>query len=405
MKSDYVLPKGFVAAGLHCGIAKKKGKKDLALFYSIYPAAAAGMFTSNIVKAAPVLVSEKHLSNGRDFRAVVANSGCANACTGADGMKAAEGTCAEAARLAGVEPDEVLVASTGVIGQNLPLKKLRQGLAKLAPKVLKGKSDAESAVRAIMTTDLVPKTARREITIDKRKITVWGCVKGAGMIHPALKPLHATMLAFIFTDAAITPFALDKALRPACEKTFNRVTVDGDTSTNDTVLALANGAALNGKISDRDKSFRVFEEALTGVCMDLARKIAADGEGATKLVEVEVRNADTERAAIKVAETIATSPLVKTAVFGCDANWGRIIAAAGRAGVKFNPEKVDIYFGGLQVARRGGPAGFSEARALKILKQKKVKITVDLHQGRRSAAYYTCDFSYDYVRINGSYRS
>jgi glutamate N-acetyltransferase / amino-acid N-acetyltransferase len=304
-----------------------------------------------------------------------------------------------------VEPNEVLVASTGVIGQNLPLEKLKQGLRKLAPPVLKGKSDAKSAVEAIMTTDLMPKTARREVMIDKRKITIWGCVKGAGMIHPVLKPLHATMLAFIFTDAAITPFALDKALRPASEKTFNCVSVDGDTSTNDTVLILANGAALNKTISDRDKNLGIFEAALTGVCLDLAKMIAADGEGATKFVEIEVRNADTERNAKKVAETIATSPLVKTAVFGCDANWGRIIAAAGRAGVKFNPEKVDIYFDRLLVARRGGPAGFSEAKALKILKRDKVRIVVDLHQGRQSAKYFTCDFSYDYVKINGSYRS
>ena len=400
-----MLPKGFAAAGMHCGIAKKKNKKDLAVFYSLYPSVATGMFTSNLAKAAPVLVSQKHLRNGKNFRLIVANSGCANACTGERGMRDAEMSCAEAAKLADLEAGEVLVASTGVIGRFLPSDKLKAGIKKLVPAVIKGKSNERSAVEAIMTTDTMPKIARRETVLDKRKISVWGCAKGSGMIHPSLKPFHATMLSFIMTDAAITPFALDKALKPAVEKSFNCVSVDGDTSTNDTVIILSNGAALNKTITDKDKNLEIFEDALTGVCLDLAKMIAADGEGATKFIEIEVRNADTEKSAKKAAETIATSPLVKTAAFGNDANWGRIMAAAGRSGAKFNPDKVDIYFDKLLVVKRGQAVNYSERKATGILKQKKVRIIVDLHQGKKSAKYYTCDFSYDYVKINGSYRS
>lgn len=400
-----MLPKGFAAAGLHCGIAKKKKKKDLALFYSLYPAVASGMFTSNLVKAAPVLISQKHLRNGKNFRAIIANSGCANACTGQRGKADAEAMCSATAKLLGIQTGEVLNASTGVIGQFLPMSKIQAGLKKIAPQILKGKSIESSAVEAIMTTDTVPKVARREAIIDKRKINIWGCAKGAGMIHPSLKPFHATMLSFVMTDAAITPYALDKALKGAVENSFNCVSVDGDTSTNDTLLILANGAALNKQITDGDKNSRIFEEALTEVCMDLAKMLAKDGEGATKFIEIEVKNADTEKNARKIAETIATSPLVKTAVFGNDANWGRVMAAAGRAGAKINPDKVDVSFGKMMVARRGAAVNFSEKKALKILKEKKVKITLDLHQGKKSSKYYTCDFSYGYVRENASYRS
>jgi glutamate N-acetyltransferase/amino-acid N-acetyltransferase len=352
-----------------------------------------------------VLVSQKHLRNGKSFRLIVANSGCANACTGERGMKDAEMSCAEAAKLTELEAGEVLVASTGVIGRFLPADKMKSGIKKLVPAVIKGKTNERSAVEAIMTTDTSPKIARRETVIDKRKITVWGCAKGSGMVHPSLKPFHATMLSFIMTDAAITPFALDKALKPAVEKSFNCVSIDGDTSTNDTVIILANGAALNKTITDKDKNLGIFEDALTGVCIDLAKMIAADGEGATKFIEIEVRNAGNEKSAKRAAETVATSPLVKTAVFGNDANWGRIIAAVGRSGAKFNPDRVDIYFDKLLVAKRGQAANYSEREATRILKRKKVKITVDLHQGKKSARYYTCDLSYDYVKINGSYRS
>lgn len=400
-----MLPKGFAAAGTHCGIAKKKNKKDIALFYSLYPAVATGMFTSNLVKAAPVLVSQKHLRNGKNFRAVAANSGCANACTGKRGMQDCENICSTAAKLLGIDAGEVLAASTGVIGQFLPVSKMQAGLRKLSPALLKGKGDSKSAVEAIMTTDTLPKVARREVSIDKRKITIWGCSKGAGMIHPALKPFHATMLSFIMTDAAITPYALDNALKAAVERSFNCVSVDGDTSTNDSVFVLANGAALNKTIVDKDKNLKVFENALTEVCIDLAKMMAKDGEGATKFIEVEVRNADTEKSAKRAAETVATSPLVKTAVFGNDANWGRIMAAVGRSGAKVNPDRIDVSFGNLTVARKGAAVKFSEKKALKILKEKKVRIVIDLHQGKKSAKYYTCDFSFGYVRENASYRS
>ncbi|MFH1369232.1 MAG: bifunctional glutamate N-acetyltransferase/amino-acid acetyltransferase ArgJ [Elusimicrobiota bacterium] len=400
-----MLPKGFVASGIHCGIAKKRNKKDIAIFFSLYPAVASGMFTSNLVKAAPVLLSQKYLRNGKNFRGIVANSGCANACTGRKGMDDAETVCEASAKLLKVESGEILAASTGVIGQFLPLARAQSGLKKLAVQVLKGRSSETAAVEAIMTTDTFPKVARREALIDKRRITIWGCAKGAGMIHPSMKPFHATMLSFIMTDASITPFALDKALNNAVEKSFNCVSVDGDTSTNDTVLALANGAALNRQISDKDKNLAVFEGALTGVCLELAKMVAADGEGATKFIEIEVKNADTEKTAKRIAETVATSPLVKTAVFGNDANWGRIMAAAGRSGAKINPDRIDVFFGKLMVARRGTAVKFSERKALRILKDKKVRITVDLHQGKKSAKYYTCDFSFDYVKENASYRS
>lgn len=374
----------------------------------MYPASAAGMFTANRVKAAPVLVSRRHLESGKTFRAIVANSGCANACTGRRGIRDAEGTCSAAAKLLGIAVPEVFVASTGVIGQALPAGKLKRGLARLAPLALSGRPGEKNAVEAIMTTDLVPKSAARELTIDGRKITVWGCAKGSGMIHPSLtssREFHATMLAFVLTDANIAPQALNLALKRSAERTFNRVSVDGDTSTNDTVFVLANGAALNKRISGRDGNFARFERTLFSVCDDLAKQIARDGEGATKSVEIEVRNAGSENSAKRIAETVATSPLVKTAIFGGDANWGRVMAAAGRAGVKFDPGKVDVYFGPLRVAENGAAARYSEAKAKKILGAKDIKIMLDLHSGRGSSRYYTCDLSFGYIRINADYRS
>jgi glutamate N-acetyltransferase/amino-acid N-acetyltransferase len=364
------------------------------------------MFTANLVKAAPVLVSSAHLkAKGAHFRAIIANSGCANACTGPVGKKDAEAMCSAAADLLGVKAADVLVASTGVIGRNLPVAKVRKALPALLAGIEDGTSDGMSAAQAVMTTDTFPKIAERTITLGGKKATVWGCAKGAGMIHPDLKALHATMLSFILTDAAITQNLLAAALEAAVKYSFNCVTVDSDTSTNDTLVALANGAAGNKTIAAENADFKAFSKALADVCLELAKMLAKDGEGSTKLVEIEVKNGAGYEAAKKIAATIATSPLVKTAIFGNDANWGRILAAAGRAGIAINPDAVDISIGGLAVARRGMPVNFSEARAKKILQKDEVKIVVDLHQGKHTAKYYTCDYSFDYIKINASYRS
>jgi glutamate N-acetyltransferase/amino-acid N-acetyltransferase len=404
-----MFPKGFFAKGVAAGIKKVKGKKDLALFYSETPCTTVGMFTSNIVKAAPVLLSLKHLKARPDnIRAVIANAGCANACTGKKGIDDA-GFCAETlAGMLGIQKQNVLVASTGVIGQFLPVYKILAGLEKLHFDVLKGKSDEVSAADAIMTTDTIRKVSTAAFVVDGKKINVWGCTKGAGMIHPSLVPsnkLHATMLAFILTDAGIERGALDSALKEGVEDSFNCVSVDGDTSTNDTVVVLANGLAGNKKIVNGSAGYRKFCEVLSEVCLDLAKMMARDGEGATKLVEVVVRNAKSKSDAKKIASTIATSPLFKTAIFGNDANWGRVLAAAGRAGVNFNPEKTSVFIGNILVEKNGMAVDFSEAIAKKALTKKEVKVTLDLNAGKQESRYYTCDLTFDYIKINASYRS
>lgn len=401
-----MFPQGFKAGGIHCGIAKSSAKKDLALFFSERPAVAAGMFTSNLVKAAPVLLCEKRLkSSAGNFRAVVANSGCANACTGRRGIDDAEKTCVAVAKSLGVLPSQVLAASTGVIGQFLPVSKLVRGAGELAQSFRGRKTVPQDAAQAIMTTDTVAKVFSKNINIGGRRVTLWGCTKGSGMIHPDLAGLHATMLCFILTDASIKSALLSRSLAEAVERSFNCVSVDGDTSTNDSVFVLANGASGSRTIDTPNKDYIVFAKALRELCTELAKMIARDGEGASKLIEIEVRNASTAVAAKKIASTIATSPLVKTAVFGNDANWGRILAAAGRAGVPMNPDQTDVYIGGLLVASRGMAVAFSEAKAKRLLKKKDVTITVDLNRGAESAKYYTCDLSFDYVKINASYRS
>lgn len=399
-----MLPKDFLVGGIHCGIAKKKDKKDLALFYSKRPAVASAMFTANLVKAAPILVSAEHLEASGCMRAIIANSGCANACTGFPGKRDAEEMCRMVAEQAGIRPAEVLVASTGVIGRSLPMACLPKGIRALWKAVANGKNDAAAAAEAILTTDTVTKTAARRISAGGSEINIWGCVKGAGMVHPDLKP-HATMLGFILTDAAIERKDMDTAFRSAVEDSFNCVTVDGDTSTNDTVFLLANGAAENAKLKKGTAAYAEFARALAAVCLDLARMIAADGEGATHFVEIEVRGAADGHAAKKIASAIATSPLVKTAIFGEDANWGRIIAVAGRAGVPIDPAAVDIYIGNILVARHGMATDFSEAKARKVLGQKDIKVVLDLNMGNGRATYYTCDFSIDYVKINANYRT
>ncbi len=400
-----MLPKGFFNNGIHSGIVKNKSKKDLAVFFSEFPCRAYGMFTSNLVKAAPVILSQNILKSKRSgIRAIVANSGCANACTGEKGLKDARNICKKTAELLCLKENEILNASTGVIGQNLPVEKINKGIEKLARILGNSKEDESSAVKAIMTTDTFPKISSRSFKIGNKTINVWGCVKGAGMIHPDLKALHATMLCFILTDACISGGPLQKALIPAVENSFNCVSVDGDTSTNDTVFILANSAAENELIQG-GRNFELFSRALDQVCLELAKMMAKDGEGATKLVEIEVSGAGKKEDAKKIASAVATSPLCKTAVFGNDANWGRIMAALGRAGVKLDPNKVDIKIGNILVTRKGQAAAYSEAKAKKVLQNKEVKFSINLNSGGKSVKYYTCDFSFDYIKINASYRS
>ncbi len=408
-----VLPKGFWAGGIACGIKRKK-KKDLALFYSKVPAVATGVFTSNQVKAAPVLVSRKQLTvNG--IRAIIVNSGCANACTGEKGLRDAHEMCNLTAKLLNIPSRSVLVASTGVIGRYLPMSKIRQGIRKLItqstyPPIHQSTQDA---VEAITTTDTFPKVVHKTfvlpstINYELPTIHIWSCAKGAGMIHPDL----ATLLCFILTDLAIDSRLLRKALKTAVEQSFNRITVDSETSTNDTVFILANGLAGNQPIKKEDNNFRKFQNALNEVTLDLAKMVVKDGEGATKLVKIVVKNAKNSDEALKVAKTVAISPLVKTAFFGADPNWGRIISAIGHSGVKINPDRIDLYFNNLQVAKNGAvlkssgglqPAEFRN-KAREIFQQKEFTATVNLNQGKANGEVYTCDLSPRYVRINAAY--
>jgi len=392
------LPKGFSVFGVRCGISSKPGKKDMALFYSARPAAAAGVFTRNRVVAAPVLLSRRHLRTAGSVRAVIANSGCANACTGARGLSDAASSARTAARGLNVAPAQVLVASTGVIGRYLPPVPLKAGVDGLVDLVRAGRpSSVGAALRAIMTTDTRPKAALERFSVRGKTVTVWGCAKGAGMIHPDV----ATMLVFLLTDIALPAAALRKDLREAASATFNRLTVDGDTSTNDSVFLLANGAAGVGGSSAGAR--RKFQEALDRVCLSLSAQIAADGEGATRTAWIFVEGAAREEDAARAAATIATSPLVKTALHGADPNWGRVIAALGRAGVPFDPSTAEIRFGDVVVFRRGARAAFSEKALHKILKKDTVVIRVDLRRGRGRAHYVTCDYSKDYISINADY--
>ncbi|MDI6757354.1 MAG: bifunctional glutamate N-acetyltransferase/amino-acid acetyltransferase ArgJ, partial [Endomicrobiia bacterium] len=385
-------------AGTRCGI-KKKNKKDIALFYSDRPCAAAGVFTQNAFKAAPVTVSKSRV--GGQCRAIIANSGNANACTGERGIKDARATCRKIATALGIKPAEVLVASTGVIGQFLPMSNIRRGVKILAAKVKKGLGDPASAAEAIMTTDTFPKTASASFSAGGKTSTIWACAKGSGMIAPNM----ATMLSFILTDAAATKAALSSALKAAVAVSFNRLTVDSDTSTNDTVLILSNGAAGNRPIKKGGRDFAVFCAALEKLCARLAETLASDGEGATKLIIVNVAGARNETDAARAAKCVAESPLVKTAVYGRDANWGRVVAALGRSGAAVEPAKTAVAFGGLSVFKRGRPSGFSESAAAKILSSKKVEINIDMGIAKGAARYFTCDFSEGYVKVNAAYRT
>ncbi|MDI3281564.1 MAG: bifunctional glutamate N-acetyltransferase/amino-acid acetyltransferase ArgJ, partial [Bacillota bacterium] len=374
------------------------GRLDLAVLFSRAPAAAAGVFTRNRVQAAPILVSRRHLAGGR-ARAVVVNAGCANACTGEEGVRDAEEMAALTASHLGLRAEEVLVASTGVIGVRLPMEKIRVGIAQVSRRL--SPEGGQEAALAIMTTDTRPKACAVRVELGGVPVTIGGMAKGSGMIHPQM----ATMLAFLTTDAAVTQPALDRALRRAVNRTFNRLTVDGDTSTNDAVFLLANGLAGNRPLAEEEPELDRFTAALEAVAGFLARAIARDGEGATCLIEVRVEGAPDEEAAEAVARAVANSNLVKTAVFGRDPNWGRILCAVGYAPAEVDPGRADIYLGPVLVARAGSAHPFNEEEARAALSQEEVLIRIALHQGEASASVWTCDLSYDYVRINASYRS
>ncbi len=390
---------GFKAGAVKAGI-RGKDRLDFGLIYSSCPADAAAVFTTSLVKAAPVLLDMEHLQGGK-AQAIIVNSGIANACTGADGMKLARATAALVADELGIDQKLVQVCSTGVIGEPLEFALFEKCIGSLADNL--AETGFTQVSQAIMTTDTVPKTARRQLALGGKEVTVAGMAKGAGMIMPNM----ATMLSFIVTDAAIGSDVLQKMLRQSVESSFNAITVDGDTSTNDTVLLLAGGAAGNDKISDNDSEDALaFQQCLDELCLDLALQIVKDGEGATKLVTVHVVGAPDAKDADHAARTIANSSLVKTACFGEDANWGRIIAALGRSGVDFDGNCVDIFFDDVAMVRDGlGLGAEQESLATKVLKQDAFTIRVDMKNGSGERRIYTCDLSIDYIKINADYRT
>ena len=392
--------RGFRGAAVAAGIKKRHGELDLALLVCDAPAATtAGLFTTNLAAAAPVLFSRQNLaeSHGR-CRALLVNSGNANACTGREGLHAARESARAAAKLLNLQPAHVLVASTGVIGVALELGLITSQLPALVEKL--SIENTSAVARAIMTTDTFPKSCVLRSEAGGKAVHLAGIAKGAGMIHPRM----ATMLSFLTTDALIGPRTLQNLLRAAVDVSFNRITVDGDTSTNDTVLAWASGLAAVG-VRPGNTSWAWFLEGLTQLCQSLAKMIARDGEGAKKLVIVEVRGARKPSDAERVARAIANSPLVKTAIGGSDPNWGRILCAAGYSGALFEPSKVDIRINDLLVCREGVDAGFDETAARKELEGKEVILRLDLHQGSASAHIWTCDLTHDYITINASYRT
>jgi glutamate N-acetyltransferase/amino-acid N-acetyltransferase len=399
--TEAALPRAFRFAATACGL-KKTGALDLALLASDVPASAAAVFTQNLVVAAPVVVSKAHLkaSRGR-MRGVIVNAGNANCATGDAGYAASVRTVEETARRLNCLPSELFVCSTGVIGVPLPVEKVIRAIPGIAKNRRPSSRSFTELSLAICTTDTRPKTATASFKMAGKRIHFVGCAKGAGMIHPNM----ATTLAFVATDANIAPALLQKTLREVTTRTFNSISIDGDTSTNDTLLVLANGAAGAPPIKAGTTAHRAFTRALEEVTQSLALQIVADGEGAQRVIEIQVRGAKNESAARKIAETIATSPLVKTAFAGGDPNWGRIFAAAGRSGVKFDPARVEIHMAGIPVLRRGQPIDFNERAASNRLLEKHVLLVVDLHAGRASARYWTCDFTAEYVRINASYRT
>lgn len=397
------LPKGFYGAGGHVGI--KKEKKDLALIYSEVDALAVGTFTQNVVKAAPVLWDKMVVENYDSARVIAINSGVANACTGDEGIYNNELFASKVADNFGVKKEEVLICSTGVIGKQLPMDKIIEGIAKVKALLNNDQKSGEIVAQSIMTTDTKPKHIAVTIELGGKIVTIGACCKGSGMIHPNM----ATMLGFITTDCNISKELLNKALKEIIADTFNMVSVDRDTSTNDTVLLLANGLANNDKITSENDDYYKFKEALYYVNEYLAKAIAGDGEGATKLLEVQVHGANSIKQAKVIAKSVCTSPLVKTAVYGNDANWGRLLCAMGYSGEEFDPYNVDLSiaseYGTLQLVTKGMATDYSEELATKILSSSEVKAIIDIHNGEYKATAWGCDLTYDYVKINADYRS
>jgi len=391
--------KGFSTSAVAAGI-RYKDRLDLGLIYSNVPAVTAGVFTTNQVKAAPVIIDQDRLRQGR-AQAILVNSGCANACTGVKGMENANITSSLLATRLKIDEKMVLLSSTGVIGEQLNIGAFRSAMDKLVEGL--SEDNFDSVARAIMTTDTFPKVVSRVVTIGGQEVKFMGMAKGAGMIMPNM----ATMLSFVITDAQISFPELHDSLKQATDRTFNRITVDGDTSTNDMVLVMANGTAENAWIDeDNPIDKQLFQDTLEGVLKELALQIVNDGEGASKCITIRVCGARGEAEAEQIARTVANSPLVKTAFFGEDANWGRIFAAMGRAGVRFDPSRVDIAFGDVVIVRDGLAVGpDAEKAATKLLKEKNITVCIDLKDGTDCEEIYTCDFSLDYVKINADYRS
>lgn len=404
IKGGVTAAKGYEAASTAAGI-KYQGRTDMALIYSQVPCVSAGTFTTNVVKAAPVKWDRQIVDSGAGVQAVVVNSGIANACTGEEGMGYCKETAEAAANALNIDAAGVLVGSTGVIGMQLPMQKLVDGIQVLAEKKAEGLQSGHDAALAIMTTDTVEKEMAVEIEIGGKTVTIGGMSKGSGMIHPNM----CTMLAFITTDAAITKEALQKALSEDVEDTYNMISVDGDTSTNDTAILLANGLAGNQEITYASPEYETFKEALHMVNETLAKKMAGDGEGATALFEVKVVGAESIKQAKTLAKSVVCSNLTKAAIAGHDANWGRILCAMGYSGVQFDPEKVDLFFeskaGKLQIIENGMATDYSEEVATKILSEPEITATADIKMGDYSATAWGCDLTHEYININADYRS
>lgn len=404
IKGGVTAAKGFQATSAAAEI-KYKGRTDMAMIFSSVPCKAAGTFTTNVVKAAPVKWDQKAVYEQPYAQAVICNSGIANACTGEEGYGYCKETADAAAKILNISPESVLVASTGVIGMQVPIEKIKNGVNMMAPTLSGEISAGTDAAKAIMTTDTVHKEVAVEIEIGGKTVTIGGMCKGSGMIHPNM----CTMLGFVTTDISISKELLMEALKEDVKDTYNMISVDGDTSTNDTVLLLANGMAGNEEITEKNEDYETFKKALNYVNTTLSKKIAGDGEGATALFEVKVMGAATKEEAVILSKSVVTSSLTKAAIYGHDANWGRILCALGYSGVSFDPEKVDLYFesraGKIKIIENGVSTGYSEEEATKILSEDEVTAIADMKMGDASATAWGCDLTYDYVKINADYRS
>ena len=403
IKGGVIAPKGFLASGIHVGL--KKVKKDLSIIVSQVPAAAAGLFTTNQIKAAPVIWSKSQIETNQYKTAILTNSGNANACTGDQGMLDVKCTSEKLAKEMNIETNQILICSTGVIGVPLPMDKLINGIPEVVKQLGHSKEHGLNAAEAIMTTDTYSKSVAVEIEINNKIVTIGGMAKGSGMIHPNM----ATMLAYITTDATIAPSILHEMLVKSTSQSYHMISVDGDTSTNDSVIMLANGMSGIQTIERNTSEYFLFLDALNFVNQNLAKQIVKDGEGATKFIEVNIQNMTDEDSAKKLAKSVISSNLVKTAIFGQDANWGRVVCAMGYAGVEFNANFVDLNFeskvGKINLYEKGVPVSFDEQSALEVLSEKEIMININMNAGAHAATAWGCDLSFEYVRINGQYRT